>query len=37
MVQENLARTLSAEKHENLRLIRCAKSFCVRLFRRRKE
>jgi len=37
MVQENLARAFNAEKQENLRFIRCAKSFCVRLFRWKKE
>jgi len=37
MGEENLARVINAEKHENMSLIRCAKSFCVRLFRRKKE
>jgi len=37
MGEENLARAINAEKYENLRFLRCSKSFCVSLFRRRKE
>lgn len=37
MVEENLARVMNAEKYENLKFIRCAKSFCVRLFRSKRE
>jgi len=37
MGEENLARVLNAEKYENMRLIRCVKSFCVKLFRGRRE
>ncbi len=37
MVQENLARTLSAEKHERLRHIKCSKSVCVHMIKHDKE